>query len=893
MQTKFAPWLLTSRVSPPRISINANRRDKLLDQLTENRHKRVMVIEAPAGFGKTLLLSQWREIMKFENHTVAWFSINTTDPADTILPYLAFAFHHAGLDMHDSGLLEPGHNQGHHSYLLGNLLRLIEEQQDECIIIFDDFENISEECIEEIVAPLVNQQPGNLQLVFACRKNPGLSLSNLAVEGNVLHIGPQELMFSRDEVDHFFQRKISQKELDNIISRTAGWPVALQLLRSFGTTTTTPEDLDTISGNRLLNDYFREQLLDNLSQSERLLLLETSLLETITIECADYIRETDDSSEIIHGLHYLEGIVSPLEDELEAWRIHPLVREHLLQELKESSPDNFRSICRRTASWMADNDRGLDAMRYALDANEPELAANILEQMGGIMLWIKEGMSRLTQGLQLIAAYELDNHPRIHLGRCLILTKQGHMHEARQAFEKARQISNDFQHDRLGGDDALLMIERYSVEIMLAEYGCTPAHPILPAEAFKFMLDNTREEPAIHGYIKTLQCLTSLQVGEFEACKEHGKYAIREYLTGHSSYGELFIYFYFGMADLAQGKTADALNNYNRAWQMIHSDFPGDTGLKLLANAVIAEACFETGDLKSTRKHLRQVIKNIGAMESYFDIYMSTYHTASTFLLFENGKTDAIDFVERALNRARNQSLRRLEEFLVCLQVSILYFANEYQAALDIVKVHPAIFGRDALSLAGMTWREVEAFTLALNRVGRMSGDPARYEAVQREALGVAGETGNTRMLINFQLQDALNASQGDMKDRAEQKLRAAAELAAPGNYLGPFINELPGLVTLLEPAIDNARDADRNLLTQLLDVRGQQNPIPGTAREFSQREIQILAELAQGQPDKLIARQTGLSAHGVRYHLKNIYAKMGVDNRVQAISRARELELI
>jgi tetratricopeptide (TPR) repeat protein len=246
----------------------------------------------------------------------------------------------------------------------------------------------------------------------------------------------------------------------------------------------------------------------------------------------------------------------------------------------------------------------------------------------------------------MLEKFELGDYPRIQLGRCLLSMKAGDMNQARQTFDKARQFSDNFESDRPGGDNTLLKIESYSIEIMMAEYGCTPDNPILPDTAFTFLLENTSAEPTIHGYIKTLQCLTSLQIGDFDNCIRHGEQAINEYLSGNSLYGELFIYFYFGMAELARARTSQALKQYNRATQTIHSDFPGDTGLKLLGNAVLGEFYWEVGNTANTKKHIRHVINNISDMESYFDIYMAAYQTSITYLLYEKGLKEALSFIK-------------------------------------------------------------------------------------------------------------------------------------------------------------------------------------------------------------------------------------------------------
>ncbi len=899
MSKPFAPWLLSSKVSPPRISINANRRERLLANLSENIEKRVILLEAPAGFGKTLLLSQWREELRNEGTIVAWLSINQTDQPDLLLPYLAFAFYQAGLDTEQTGLLSPAFSQGNSAYLIGNLLSLIEQSSKKCVLVFDDFENINQDSLTEIIGSLLPLQPENLQLVFACRKNPGISLSSLTVEGNVLNIGAQQLMFDKNEIDHFFQNKLANAEIDNIMQRTGGWPVALQLLRSFGASSATTSDNPSPgASSKLISDYFREQLFNNLSKEEQSFLLHTSMLDVITVDCANTIRERSDASEIMHGLDYLEGILSPLEDDQETWRVHPLLREHLVSELKEGSAEEYVSLCRKTAKWMATHERGLEAMRYALAAKDSNFAAEILEDMGGVMLWIRKGMSRLTTGLKLLEEYELEKFPRLLLARCLLNTKSGDINLARQCFEKARIVSNGFTRDRSRGDDTLLLIERYSIEIMIAEYGCTPTHPILPENAFTFMLENTNEEPSIHGYIKTLQCLTSLQMGDFDNCLKYGEQAIKEYLTGSSRYGELFIYFYFGMAEQARARHSSALAYYNKAIQISHSEFPGDTGLKLLGNAILGEYYWETGNTANTKKHITHVINNIGDMEAYFDIYMSAYQTAISYLLYEKGLTEALSFIDTAMKHAGKQSLARLEDFLLCNQFSILYLSNSDDAALDLFQNNPNTLDITKEKCENLTWREIEALSIASCRLARIRNELNDINSGLTTAIALAIRTNNLRLLIKLHIQAALNASLMNDEAKAMTHLAESIQLASADSYVRPFLNERNALLGLLQPTLifmqkQQYPQTCTEFLEALIESKTNQKPIPGEAEGFSAREIQILSELSQGQPDKLIARQTGLSAHGVRYHLKNIYSKMGVENRLQAITRAQEMGLL
>ncbi|MYH68625.1 MAG: hypothetical protein F4147_00415, partial [Gammaproteobacteria bacterium] len=155
MSDQIAQWLVSAKVSPPRQLINVCRRQSLLQQLKTNKNFRVVWIEAAAGYGKTLLISQWREeMLKIHNH-VGWISIDVNDEPDILIPYIAFSLHRAGLDMLPTGLLLPSFQGIRTVYSLGRLLNRIETSDQPVALIFDDCENASAEIVAQVFEPLL------------------------------------------------------------------------------------------------------------------------------------------------------------------------------------------------------------------------------------------------------------------------------------------------------------------------------------------------------------------------------------------------------------------------------------------------------------------------------------------------------------------------------------------------------------------------------------------------------------------------------------------------------------------------------------------------------------------------------------------------------------------
>ncbi len=569
MSNQIAQWLVNAKVSPPKQLVHVCRRVALLEQVNRSEHP-VVWIEAASGFGKTLFLSQWRTELLQRHQYVGWVSVDTLDDPDILLPYMAYSLHCAGLDMQSTGLLSSSYHDSDLTYSLGRLLHRIEANGKPVALMLDDCENASAAVVSQVFEPLLRMQSDNLRIAFACRRNPGLSLSNLVVQGRLLTLGATQLSFNTEEITEFFAGLLERNRLRSVRELTGGWPVALQLMRSFGA------DISALNPsqlfhNKAVTDYFREQLMNKLPGDERAFLLAVSILDTVSADCADYVRDATDSKDMLQKLNYLGGILGPLEDSDESWRIHPLVREFFLHELQTGHRDTFLSLSEKYAAWLARAGRSIDAVRVALMAQKVELAVGIFIESGGLQLFLREGMQRLRKMVDLFDGLELHQYPRIQLARSLIFTKNGQIRKANEAFSFALEHSPPMDELR---DKTAFLIDRFIVEICLIEYGCTPAANALSKSSLQYIMENTRHDPAIYGCIGSMQCLLYLQSAAFARCFGAGLEAITTLTNCGQLFGLTHIHFHLGMAELAMNRVNAAKSRYAEAQQILHEHFP-------------------------------------------------------------------------------------------------------------------------------------------------------------------------------------------------------------------------------------------------------------------------------------------------------------------------------
>src|SRR5690606_7183648 len=326
-----------------------------------------------------------------------------------------------------------------------------------------------------------------------------------------------------------------------LLERTDGRPGALQLLRR-GTAPAAPDAFLFTPTSRESAAYIREQLLARLAPDEVDALRETAGLETVRADAADHVRGVTGSQPLIQRLHSrLEGIFSALEEE-GAYRLHPLIREYLLEEQRERFPGRLQELNLNAASWLAPRGQGLAAMRHALEGGAPELAASLFEQMGAARLWLREGMSRLNAALALLEPYALDGLPRVGIARSLSFAKSGDMRRAREALTRARDASRGFREDRPGGDPRAVLIEGRYIGLLLTEYGCAPTADALADDTWEIVLEYVRGDPVLHAYIMTWRCLINVQSGHFEDAIRYGRKALHDFEHSGSRYGVLFIH---------------------------------------------------------------------------------------------------------------------------------------------------------------------------------------------------------------------------------------------------------------------------------------------------------------------------------------------------------------
>lgn len=890
----IANWLIKAKLVPPRQLVPMHARDQLIARLKAGRARKVTMIEAPAGFGKTTLLVQWREVLLAGRTRAAWLTLDEDDGADRLTAYLAGSLQESGFDLKAAGLLlEDRRGAPTGMAALHAVLDLVARDGHGAVLMLDDVERLKDRSAQIELETLIRYAPENLHIALAGRNNPGFSLAHLSLMGVVNHIDAAALRFTSAEALAYLKKDAEPSASSIDIERAQGWPVALQILRSLamqsrpGVSGPGAEHLPAGVAAR----YFTEQLVRTLASHQLTFLCDISLLEEVTPALADHVRENTDARQILRELDHLSALIPPLDGD--GVRLHPMLREHFA-ELANADHERSARIHRRAAEWFAGAGRLLAALRHAAAAGDKMLTGALIVKAGGVSIWIRHGMTEVVAANELIDEDMIAVMPRLGLMRAIVLIKQSRLQEARAQYERVASDTANFTHDPSAEDASVLAREGLFILSMLVIYCCLPL-----SEAHLGSLDQDLHDPAADevelAHHKTVLCVTYLQSGNLESAWRYGEEAAGHCRNFGSVYGTNFTDFHTGSIAMARGDVDQALERYERGRRKSRRHFAHDPGLKLVGDVLTAELHLERNSIAHVRSRLARITERLHEAEAWYEIYAAAYGTTAEFVLIERGLEASLEFLEQAQERVEHLRLNKLVPLLDALRVSALTLSGEIDRALRAAESSRTHFPEVALDTGPRAaWREVEALSTAWVRLMLRAKRPEDAQRPIERALSFARERGICRMTLRLNVLAMQCAEARGDRELASALLAQICTGIARTGYVRAVLREgsaAESLLRILGPSLPS--DALARQAQDLLALFGGDAKLRERRPILSPRELDVLQHLDRGMQDKVIARRLGVTEHAVRFHLKNIFAKTRSHGRLEALARARELGIL
>ena len=880
------PWLLSAKVAVPGRVPHYLERTQLLARALPTQ-RRLTVLRAPGGFGKTTVLAEGCRGLALDGTPTAWITLDEQDDGRMLDAYLAFAFERAGLDLLETLGTGVGFGSapGPRTELV---MRAVEAHGRPCVLALDQVERVVKTDALELIDFLFRLSPPNLHLAVACRAlPPGLDIAGIVVAGSGEVLAADDLRFSQGEVDAFLAGP-PQRRRSSLGVEAAGWPIALRFQRD-GIGVQGDEDNVSKDGSadRVVDNWVESRLWRGVPPGDRQLLLDAGLFEWLDADLFDEVIGEGGAMQRLANMPVLEGLLERAPDADTGWRLHPLLRGHCARRVSLLDPHRFRDMHGRIAEALARRGETTLAVQHAGEAGDAALAGRILEDAGGIRLYLREGLLRL-RAADRVLNEDAAARPRLALAHCALMAADGRLDEAREAYARLAAVV-----DRTGADLDLLA-DRCLVAGVLALYGCARLDSAEAREliAIERRLAASEElDPAMRAAFHHALCITHALRAEFDAAAERAA-AARRFLGRETTSLSMFVDMELGAMAMARGRVPEAVRWYGNVQRAAKAAYLRDPAAAAMVAVLVRELAHERNRLARVPE-AESVPRALARGGAPFAPYAAAAGTAVESTLRHEGAEAARTALEEMLEYATRHELPALRRFLAALHVSLLAESGAVGAAERVWR--DAGLPEDVsgcLDLSGQSWREMEALGCARLRLYVAREEYAPGRAFGHAFAKVARKRGLRRTLMRgLALSTTLEHRRG-VAQAATARMRAFLAEYAQADYAGPMVREraagLPVLTRVLAGRGDGGERSAALALSRDLEASGDQTVVP----RLTARQREVVRHLAQ-ERDKEIARALGISEAGVRYHVGRVFNALGVRGRAAAVERARELGLL
>jgi LuxR family maltose regulon positive regulatory protein len=886
-----ADWLIAAKQRPAAAQDWHIKRRSALARLDGVLSRRLAVVHAPAGYGKSTLLAQWRDSLQQKGLATVWLSLDEDDRAPgQLLAYLVNALTASGIAMERlAELTRQGLSTTPDKTVAAMLVNQLHQAARPVVIILDEYDRVQSPPIDAILRFLLSRLPATTHLVIASRERLPFTLADYMARDDLVSLTIQDLRFAATEARAFLPASLDDQEAAVLVARTEGWPLALQMARLWLAEDSSRVHLIRDFSGRTsdIADYLVEQIFLGLAPAIRSFLMETSLLERLNGDLANAMCGRTDSWGVIEELVRRNLFLLPLDTEGRWFRYHQLFAEFLNERLRRHDSARIAALHHAAADWFERHGHLNSAVRHALAAGEDGLAAAIMERAGGWKVLITPYAGALRRTLASVPADIVQRHPRLYLGQIFMLAKAGEVVEARRKFEAlAPSIQQGV------ASDPPLEVEFKMVDLLLYGYEDRQVEPGYLARIENLVSPEPPLDRLVLSIFNNTLCFLHLDQRAFAKAEGEGRRAIDHLRAAHMDYAIHYLYQHMGQCRLALGRPDEAEAFYRHTLPEAAPPREEMTDIRAIAAVFLAETRLEGNQPEAAQALLDVALPHIESFDGWFDVYAAAYATAAGIAFLHHGIGRALDVLAHAEEIAHRQHLPRLSLFAAAHRVRLLVMAGRLPAAQSAAAPVLEAWERGESRL--QTWRLADTIPLSLARLALAHGEPPRALDYLAALIDEAAARGWTDQLIRAQALAALAHQAQDAPGPALVTLSAALNAAAGHGYARVFLEQGEAGAALLHRCLTTSGDlgaAGADLARRLLGKTHSGKPGKKTSPLLTAREHEVLGLIGAGLSSKEIAGELALSENTVKYHRKNIYRKLGVVNRSRAIAAARQLE--
>ena len=894
--------LLDTKLFAPRRRRGLVDRPRLVERMNRGVESKLTLISAPAGFGKSTLLAEWRETYTAPGSSTAWLALDSSDSDPAVFwANVVAALQTIRPSVGDAGRMagEPADLES----LLTSMLNELATEPGDIILVLDDYHAVDGPGVHEGMGFLVEHVPPQVHVVIATRADPPFPLARMRARGELVEIRVADLRFTPDEAAAYFNDVmglgLAATEVTTLEGRTEGWAAALQLAAlSMRGRADVPGFIAGFAGDdRYIVDYLAEEVLQRQPDDVRTFLLDTSILARMSAPLCDAVTGVGSGRATLEALDRGNLFLVPLDDRRRWYRYHHLFGDVLRARLVDEHPARVPELHRRASTWYGQNGERAEAIRHAIAGEHFDQAAELVElEMSATQQARQE--KTLRGWLEALPDAMIRRRPVLSDGYAGSILVRGQTEGVEARLQDAqrwldRPDNAESLERMVVADDAAfrnlpagIAVHRAGLARLLGDVEATTVHA-------RAALDLVRDDDlAGRGAAAALLGLASWTKGDLGAMDRY--YTDAMHTFEKAGYLSDVVGCAIGLADvwIEQGRLDEAMRLYERIL-----DGATRHGAPLRGTADmhvgVSTILVLRNDLAGARRHLQRsddLGEESGLPQNPYRsrVALAKIRQAEGDLA---GAVDALAEAERTYVSDFFPEVRPIAARLARLWTDQGMLAKAWSWAQ-----------RRGLSYDDEVTYLLEYDHVTLARLlvaqGRRDVAPERYgEALDLlERLKVSAEEGGrVERLIETLVVQALARDANGESSSALRLLGEAIRLAEPEGFVRVFADEGPPMASLLSAAARQRiapHFVDRLLASSGRGRERSPRALP-MAEPLSERELEVLRLLRGDLGGPEIARELVVSLNTVRTHTKNIYAKLGVNSRRAAVRRAAELELL
>lgn len=904
--------LLATKLQMPRVRSDLVARPRLVQRLTDAAQGALTLVSAPAGFGKTSTVAAWVQQV---DQPVAWVSLDAgdSDPA-RFWRYVSAALDDACAGVHQQvAALLDGAQQAPVDHIVALVINAQAAASQGVMLILDDYHLVDSAAVHAGVSDLLDGLPAQSHVVVASRADPPLPLARLRARRQLTEIRAGDLRFTAGEAAELLGvatgEKLPADSVAALTRRTEGWAAGLQLaaLSLSGRPDPAAFVAAFTGSNRYVLDYLTEEVLARQPDEIYQFLLETSVLDRLSGPLCDAVTGRDDSQTLLEAVEGANLFLLSLDDERRWWRYHQLFADLLRTRMSKTAPDRVRELHRNAARWFDAHDLSDEAIHHALAAGAPGLAAALIERHLEEQILRRSEGATLRRWLACLPAETTTTQPRLALGQAVAALLSGRLDDVEPLVDTAESqfdaATSDAYEPSVGHAASVLGNVACVIAVCRADLARLRGDPEREAAYAADAQRHLRGIDEVLGtFVRYHHAVAAWMRGRLDAAERGLDAVVEDRVAAGERYLAIRACHDLGHVQQASGRLDAAYETYRYALGLATE--PGRPPLPAagVARLGLAEILYERDDVAGALEHLTDGIAACHTLA--YKPPLATGLALLARIRHALGDRDAaIDAIRQAASIMPSHGVADLVNPVASLWARLQLAFGE----LDAVDRWTRDRGLSADDEPEYP-RERAYLVLARLLVTRGSHDAAlRLLTRLREHAARDQRWGS---LIEIQIMSALAFSASGDTVTATQTLGEAVQRAAAGRHVRVFLDEGPPLADLIGAVVAARRHADggqapRAHLSRLIEAFAEHDmPVlrqpregavtaPGLIVPLTAREFEVLGLVASGHANRRIADDLFITLDTVKRHVSHILDKLGVNNRTQAVIRARQLGLI